>query len=108
MARKGLRAEALDGIQREQPCSHISRGGDKTLRVWGPLDADNLVVMPGIRAVELERREFSNKVVGSTPDLDMRVMLDCDVFAIRRKGDRLHRSLEVEMVHHHTSPKVDE
>ena len=92
MPRECFGAKALDGIQSEQASRHVSRRSHKALRVRRPLDAEHIVVVPRIRPVKHEWREFSHKVIRRPPYLDVRAVRHCNVPAchpvsLRTGGD---------------------
>ena len=95
MSCERLRTETFQRIQGEQSSGHVTGGGDKTsmyvrmivyeqgrwnvLRVRRPLNAQHFVVMASVGAVQIERSKLSDEMIGRAPNLDVRVMGDCDV-----------------------------
>ena len=49
------------------------------LGIRRPLNAQNFIMMTRVRSVEHERSKLPHQMVGRSPDLDMRIMGDCDV-----------------------------
>ena len=57
--------------------------------------------------MQYERSEFTNKMIGGAPDLDMSVVCGSDVLAIGREFDGLDRLVEVEVMKDDASAKID-
>ena len=64
--------------------------------------------MSRIRSVQIERRKLADKVVGSLPNLDVRIVCHGNERSIGRKFDGVDWLFEVEMVNDDTPAEVDE
>lgn len=104
---KRLWLEAVQWVEGIQPCSHIAGSGEEVSGRLAPGDADNLILMTSVLAMQDEWCKLASEMTRSVPYLDVVTVPDSKMLSVRSESDSADWLLEVHVVQHSALAEMD-